>query len=74
MKTNEEFISELMNFSPYGRLTQVFVIEAIRYYSELVGNTPKPFAPGNHIISQIAWWEIANFVNDQVNQNYPATE
>jgi hypothetical protein len=37
-KTNIEFVKDLMNFSPYGGLSQVFVIQAIQYYCQEVTN------------------------------------
>ena len=36
MKTNEEFVNDLMNFSPYGALCQPFITQAIEYYCDEV--------------------------------------
>ena len=34
IQTNEDLIIDLMNFSPYGALGQLFIIEAVRAYTE----------------------------------------
>jgi hypothetical protein len=39
-QTNEEFVSDLMNFSPVGALCQVFIIEALNYYSNQIVDIP----------------------------------
>lgn len=39
-QTNEEFVSDLMNFSPVGALCQAFIIEAINHYSRQIMNVP----------------------------------
>ena len=36
IQTNEELVSDLMNFSPAGALCQAFIIEAIINYSQRV--------------------------------------
>lgn len=35
-KTNIEFVNDLMNFSPYGALSQIFVVQAIEHYAKEV--------------------------------------
>ena len=34
--TNEEFVVELMNYSPYGALCQPFILQAIEFYCDEV--------------------------------------
>lgn len=36
IQTNEELVSDLMNFSPVGGLCQAFILEAILNYSQRV--------------------------------------
>lgn len=36
IKNNEELVVDMMNFSPYGGLSQIFIMEAIRRYTEEV--------------------------------------
>lgn len=69
-QSNEEFVNELMTFSKYGVLAQVFPIEALRYYSELVSGQPKPTEAGNGLVSPIVWHNIATDVNKALKENY----
>lgn len=68
--TNEEFVSYLMNDSKYGQLAQVFVVEAIRYYSELIVKQPAPTEDNGEIISNISWYGIATEVQNKMIANY----
>ena len=68
--TNEEFISSLMSFSQYGAMTQVFVIEAVRYYAEQVSNTPVPEDDPRAIISPVLWHRIAVDIKKAMDENY----
>lgn len=71
--TNEEFFNELMSFSQYGPLTQVFVIEAVRFYSEKVSSTPEPAEHGNGMISAIVWHRIAVDVGKALEEQYASS-
>ena len=68
--TNEEFINELMCFSTYGALTQVFVIEAIRYYAEQVANTPEPTESDGSLLNPVIWHAIAKDIQKALKENY----
>ena len=68
-RTNEEFVSELMCYSRYGPLTQAFIIEAIRYYSEIVSKNDVESNP-NAIIDPKLWQMIAEDVHQQMVKNY----
>jgi hypothetical protein len=72
--TNEEFVSKLMSFSTYGALTQVFIIEAIRYYSEQVSATPEPEDDGNSFISPKLWHRIAVDLKKALDENYATSK
>lgn len=72
-KTNEEFVNGLMSYSVYGPLTQVFIIEAIRYYSEKVSSTPEPEDDPKSILSPVVWHRIAVDLNRQLEENYANT-
>ncbi len=39
-QTNAEFVTELMEFSRYGGLAQIFVIDALEKHSHAVANAP----------------------------------
>jgi hypothetical protein len=68
--TNEEFVSKLMSFSAYGALTQAFVIEAIRYYSEKVSSTPEPQDDKEAVINPVIWHKIAVDINKALEEQY----
>jgi hypothetical protein len=70
VKTNEEFIGDLLAFSDHGGLIQIFIVEAIRSYSEQVASTPKPVEDGNGFISAIAWHGCATEVLQKMKENY----
>jgi hypothetical protein len=70
VKTNEEFLGELMMFSKYGQLTQIFIIEAIRNYASSILATPKPTEEGTGFISPIAWHGCAEEVLEKLTANY----
>lgn len=59
--TNVEFITELMEFPQSGPLMQVFVIEALRLYSDSVVQRQDEI-PEDSIISRRAWVACAEEV------------
>lgn len=71
--SNEEFVSHLMRFSQYGALTRVFVIEAIRYYSEQVSSTPEPKDDPRSPISPTVWHRIAVDIKKAMDENYASS-
>jgi len=68
--TNQEFLKWVMNFSAHGALAEVFIIEAVRFYSEKVANQPKPEDDGNSFISPVAWHELGCEINEKVKSKY----
>ena len=70
IRTNEEFLGELMMFSPYGALCQVFIIEAIRNYAERVSNSPTPIEHGTGVFSEIAWHGVGVDILKKLKDNY----
>jgi hypothetical protein len=73
-ETNEAFVLDLMNQSPYGGLCQGFIIEAIRYYSEQVAKTPEPVDDGTSFINPVAWRLIAIDISKRMEDQYGAKE
>jgi hypothetical protein len=67
--TNEEFVVNILNYSPYGALCQLFVLEAIRYYSELISKTQASDDP-NNAINPIIWKNIAIDIHNKFLRNY----
>jgi hypothetical protein len=72
VKTNEEFVLELMNYSPFGTLSQVFIIEAIRFYSEAVERegTEASDEDSTKVIFPAAWHGIAVDISRRLKANY----
>jgi hypothetical protein len=69
-KTNEEFVADLMRYSPRGVLGQVFVVEAIRFYAEQVVAQGPQESDGVQFIDPKAWYDIAQDVLKRVKKNY----
>lgn len=68
-KTNEEFVVEIMNFSRHGAIVQAFVIESLRYYSELISKT-NPKEVDTAFISGSLWKDIAIEIQEKLKANY----
>jgi len=68
--TNDEFIHYLMNFSPFGALAQIFVIESIRYYSEQVLSAGEPADDGDGFVSKITWYKLSKDVQQRLGEKY----
>ena len=69
-QTSDGFVLNLMNVSPFGALSQLFVMEAIRHYSTTVAaNDPGPEDPNYHGIapSPQVWHKIAVDIRDRTN-------
>lgn len=66
--TNEEFMKDLMNYSPYGAMCQVFILEAVRYYSEMVKNSkpdPDKEKMSKSFINPKLWRALATNINER---------
>jgi hypothetical protein len=64
-QTNVEFVTNMMEFSKYGALSQIFILEAIRNWSELVakGDPAKLDSP---MISGQAWVGVAKEIQQKI--------
>jgi hypothetical protein len=69
-QSNIEFVTDLMTYSKHKSLVQVFVIEAIRYYSEQVSKSKPVSENTQSIISPKFWHAIAVDVNKKVSERY----
>ena len=67
--TNEEFVSDLMNYSRFGGLVQVFVIEAIRHYAETMASAD-PAKFDNDLLNGKAWIGVAQEVKAKLDAQY----
>jgi len=67
---NEEFMAFLMMYSPHGALCQVFIIEAIRFYSKLIAEQPMPQDNPDAIVSPIVWRGLAEDILGKHTMKY----
>ena len=68
-KSNEEFVTDLMNYSRFGGLVQVFVIEAIRSYAEAMA-TADPAKFDSDLLNGKAWIGVAQEVKAKLDAQY----
>lgn len=69
LKCNEDLVVDLMNYSPFGPLGQVFVVEAIRKYAEALVKNPLPDSPGA-MFNPSVWNAIAIDVKGRMDAFY----
>lgn len=70
---NGEFVRDLMNFSRYGALAQVFIIEAIRAYSEGVMQQEAADNP-DAIVNPVVWKAIGTDLFNKIEDRYSNTD
>ena len=69
-KTNIEFVAEVMDFSEYGPLAQLFVIDALTAWSEKIMNSHPSEYPMNGIVNPEAWIGVAAEINQKIRDQY----
>lgn len=70
-KSNTAFVKQLMEFSPYGALAQLFIIDAITKHAELMSQMDADAAEksGNWgLISPHAWKAVATDIKRQLDE------
>jgi hypothetical protein len=70
---NAEFLLSTMLHTKHGALTQIFMIEAIRHYSQFIEGRPaedNPEAP----INPATWLEIAKEIRQKIHLKYEVNE
>lgn len=68
-KCNEDFVRDLMNYSPVGALAQAFIMEAIqRYARECAAADPAKFDSG--LMSGAAWVKCAQDIKAKCDAFY----
>jgi len=66
--TNTEFVTELMEFSPYGGLVQAFIIQGIQDYAKRVLANPIPTeGRSKQFINPDAWEGIAKDITAKID-------
>lgn len=71
-KTNVEFVTEMMEFSRYGALTQAFVLEAVDKYAQQVIAKQEDLKVSmkDHIVRPVTWIDIAKEVHAKCKARY----
>lgn len=66
--TNVEFITNLMEFSKYGGLALIFVIDALDKHAHAVANvSPEVFEKMAHFINPQAWQGVAREIAEKID-------
>lgn len=70
-QTNVEFVEDMMTFSSCGALIQLYVLEALRIYSEQVLDDVRFTSDdGTSMINNLAWRRCAQEVKDKIDARY----
>lgn len=65
-ENNEEFVERIIKFSPYGALSQVFILAALdSYATSIISSGPIE----DDFINPQAWLGTANWIKDQVDKH-----
>jgi len=69
-KTNVQVVSDIMNHSKYEAIAQVFVLEAIRQYADIVSETKLDDFPEQNIINPQTWLDTAKEIREKMIEAY----
>ncbi|CAK7033552.1 hypothetical protein [Saezia sanguinis] len=70
-QTNVEFVTKLMEFSKYGAMAQLFVLQALDQYAHMVANAPpERFAGTETFISAQAWQGVAKEIAHKIDHRF----
>jgi hypothetical protein len=67
-QSNEEIVLNLLRFSPYGALGQIFIMEAIREYANNVSAIDPATITGTAFINPEAWVGVAKDVKQRLEE------
>lgn len=72
--TNDEFVDDLMTFSPTGAMSQIFILEAIRKYAEQIEQREDYVREEmkDGFIHPDAWIKTAKHINTKFNERNAA--
>jgi hypothetical protein len=68
-KTNVEIVVDLMEFSKYGPLAQIFVIDALVKVSERVAEARLDEIDGGSFLSPEAWQGVAREIREKLERH-----
>lgn len=66
-QTNVELVTEIMEFSNFGAMSQVFVIDALTKHCERVSKSKVGDYPENSFIHPESWIGVANEIKEKLN-------
>ena len=69
-KTNVQIVKEIMEFSDFGPLAQMFIIDAITKQAEAVSKTTAKDYPENMMIHPEAWINVAKEIKEKLEKAY----
>lgn len=71
-RSNIAMINDIMNFSSFGALSQVMVVEALRHYTAAIINAPAPTEDPKEgrLISSRAWYQCARDIQERLVDNF----
>lgn len=72
-RTVEDLMDDMLSQATHGEFTQIFVVEALRYYSEMIMQTTLPPDDGDAVIAAKTWKEIAANVHGMLKENFEET-
>jgi hypothetical protein len=70
IKTNEDILRDIMNFSRYGALAQLFVIDALTKFANTVAASKPEDYPDNGIVQPEAWIGVAKEIKEKLDEFY----
>ena len=73
-RSNSDIINELMDFSKFGQMSEVFIVNAVRAYCKTIVDAPRPVDVGNEFISQEMWYDLAEDTKQRIDQMYAENE
>ena len=69
-KTNTEIVTEIMEYSMYGALSQMFVIDALSKFADTVAKSKPKDYPKNSFINGEAWIGVAKEIKSKLERAY----
>lgn len=69
-KTNVQIVTDLMEVSRYGALSQMFVIDALTKWSAKVAASKPSDYPADGLVDGRAWIGVAKEIQDRLNEAY----
>lgn len=69
-QTNVEFLTDLMEFSPLGPLTQAFIVHTLHVGARQIADDPNPSRFDSAVLDGTYWQQIAKHVADRMDEFY----